>query len=337
MLRLSFMGLFGFAFALGSSCRLLRLSLRQKAFSFALLASLAILATASAQQSPLPRRPQIPPPSLYSQGEVKLWLVAKKPRLLLLDLKQRDFHVFQDKHEQQILQFAAQPREPLRVGVLLDVSMDKPLKPDALAWPPISRFLSALLGPNDRAFVAAFNDQVSLLTPWTAEPGVLDSALRNAFSIDPDNPPRLYDAIYTLCQERFASETGRKVLIVFSDSPDDHSEHTELDTLEMAHRTDTILYPVMPWEGRIHAPLFKNVHFAQTFANSTGGFFYFVVNPKDLDNSLKGIALYLSHLYEITYQPDVAPHDGRYHSIQVKCDRPGVKVYTRQGYYAPKE
>jgi len=303
-----------------------------------LVAILLAAASAPAQIKPLSHRDTKPKAVPDQPGVVKLWVVAiGRPHSLIVDLTQKDFHIYQDGHEQEIIYFSSQPREPLRLGVLLDVSQGRPVEiPDALEWPPISRWLRGLLGKDDRAFVATFNDQVSLLCPWTAKPDELDDALRRAFGKDPDGPSKLYDAIYEVCEERFSSEPGRKALIVLSDSTDFYSGRSQLEALEMAHRTDTILYPVLPWEGTLTAPLFKNVDFAQVFANDTGGFFYFVVKSGDLEKDLNAIGIFLSHVYELAYRPDVSP-DGRYHKIKVTCKRPGVKLYTREGYYAPQK
>jgi VWFA-related protein len=316
------------------------MNLTYRRIRFLLLPALILFVTlgTQAQDKPLAQREVKPKPTPDENGLVKLWVVAIGPgHKIPQDLTQKDFRIFVDKKEQEIVYFSPRPREPLRVGVLLDVSEGRPIdKPDALEAAPISQFLRTLLGRDDRAFIATFNDSVSLLCPWTAKPEELDDALKRAFSVEFDGPPMLLDAIYTLCEERFSSEPGRKALIVLSDSPDDGSGHTQIETLEMAHRTDTILYPMLPWERTLSAPLFKNVQFAQIFGNDTGGFFYFVVDRKDLVNSLKGISTFLSHFYELTFRPDIGPHDGRYHSIKVKCRRSGVKLTTREGYYAPK-
>jgi len=290
------------------------------------------------QGKPLERRPAKPSASANEKGLVKLWVVAKSnPRTLIQNLTRQELHVYQDKHEQEIVRFAYMPREPLRLGVLIDMSLNRDLdQPDALSAEPILKFLTATLGKDDRAFVAVFNDSATFLCPWTNKPEELDDALRRAFSTELDGPANLYDAIYTLCEERFSSEPGRKALVVLSDSPDENSSHTELETLEAVHSTDTIIYPVMPWERTLSAPLFRNVSFAQLFANDTGGFFYFAIKPEELDKSLKGIGTVVNHFYELAYRPDSNLHDGKIHNIKVTCSRHGIKVYTREGYYAPK-
>ena len=260
-----------------------------------------------------------------------------RPHTLIQNLTEKDFHVYQDKREQEIVRFAYMPREPLRLGVLIDMSLNRDLdQPDALAAEPISKFLRATLGKDDRAFIATFNDSTKFLCPWSNKPEELDDALKRAFETELDGPANLYDAVYTVCEERFSSEPGRKVLIVLSDSPDEMSTHTELETLEFTHRTDTIVYPVMPWERTLTAPIFRNVTFAQLFANDTGGFFYFAIKPEDLGKSLHGIGTVVNHFYELAYRPDANPRDGKFHKIKVTCSRSGIKLYAREGYYAPK-
>ena len=295
-----------------------------------------LAAIGAAQQPPLGHRAETR--AADDQGLVKLWVAAiGRPHMLIQNLTQKEFRVYEDKHEEQIVRFAYMPHEPLRVGVLIDMSLNRDLdRPDALSAAPISKFLSSTLGKDDRAFIATFNDSTQFLCPWSNKPEELDDALKRAFATEVDGPANLYDAIYTVCEERFSSEPGRKVLIVLSDSPDEMSTHPELEALEFAHRTDTVIFPVMPWERTITAPIFRNVEFAQLFANDTGGFFYFAIKPEDLAKSLHGISLVINHYYELAYRPDASLRDGKYHKVKVTCSRSGVKLYTREGRYAPK-
>jgi VWFA-related protein len=297
-----------------------------------------VAVAAAANGKPALRLPQPQGTPAAAQGDmVKLWVVAfTGSRRLVQDLTQKDFRVFLDNREQQIAYFSPKVVEPLYLGLLIDASeytLDEPDLPD---WQSVSRFLRMLLGREDHAFVARFNEKAYLLSDWTDDTVVLDDALRRAFTTKPQGIGALSDAVYTVCEERFSGVTGRKALIVISNSPDQSLDHSAEETLKIADRTNTIIYPVLPWARRRRRPLFENLKVAQSLSNETGGAFYLVLRPKDFDESLMGIGIALTHLYAIGYVPRDTVQDGRYHTIKVKCVRRGVKLIVREGYYAPE-
>ena len=70
-------------------------------------------------------------------------------------------------------------------------------------------------------------------------------------------------------------------------------------------------------------------------ARETGGVHFH--NNNDLFGGLKQIADSQSFYYVLTYASPATESDGRYHRIEVKVSRPGLKVTHRKGYFAPKE
>jgi VWFA-related protein len=67
-------------------------------------------------------------------------------------------------------------------------------------------------------------------------------------------------------------------------------------------------------------------------AESTGGFL--VTSTNNLATPLRRIAAELSSYYEVYYEPTSQKLDGKFRKITVKILRPGVKVQTRNGYFA---
>lgn len=264
--------------------------------------------------------------------------VLDRHRHLLLNLTQGDFRIFEDKQEQTIRYFSSHTEEPLSLGILIDDSRNTLDEPDAPDWRLLSQFVHQTIGAGDQAFVASFDESTRLRTPWTKDLGALDDALRESLASTQDRATALYDAIYTVCEERFSGAPGRRVLVVVSDSLDDYSARPELDVLAMAQRTGTIIYPVLPWVEARGEPLFRSTHFAELFADETGGIFFTVVKPRDLEKSLAGIRELANHYYVLGYVPRRAPraasHAAPVHQIKVTCRRRGCKIYARRGYVA---
>src|SRR5690606_35520537 len=71
----------------------------------------------------------------------------------------------------------------------------------------------------------------------------------------------------------------------------------------------------------------------RTLAEKTDGFA--VVSTNDLVGGVRRIASDLSAFYLLGYYSTNAIANGRFRQIEVKVDRPGVRVSARRGYLAP--
>src|SRR5688572_22494399 len=72
----------------------------------------------------------------------------------------------------------------------------------------------------------------------------------------------------------------------------------------------------------------------RALAEDTGG--VAIVNTNDIRGRLKEMMTVTSAYYLLGYTPANAALDGRFHRIEVKIDRPGVRVHARPGYVAAK-
>ncbi len=72
----------------------------------------------------------------------------------------------------------------------------------------------------------------------------------------------------------------------------------------------------------------------RTLAEETGG--YAAVNWNNLDNALNRIVQANSTYYVLGYYPAVVTKDGRFHKIEVRVKRPGLRVSARKGYVSPR-
>jgi hypothetical protein len=71
-----------------------------------------------------------------------------------------------------------------------------------------------------------------------------------------------------------------------------------------------------------------------TLAQETGGFA--TINANNLNPTFERIVDYNSRYYVLGYYPPNHPRDGKYHRIEVRVKRPGLKVSARRGYAAPR-
>lgn len=72
----------------------------------------------------------------------------------------------------------------------------------------------------------------------------------------------------------------------------------------------------------------------RVLAEETGG--YAAVNSNNLTASLNHIVRLNSTYYVLGYYPKDARRDGRFHKIEVRLKRPGLRVSARKGYVSPR-
>ena len=90
-----------------------------------------------------------------------------------------------------------------------------------------------------------------------------------------------------------------------------------------------------PFNGPIEMPTSLKTDVqanARALAKGTGGFA--LDNSNDLRARLRRVMEDVRTHYEVTYTPQSAALDGRFHSVHVRVLRPGVKIQSRKGYYA---
>ena len=72
----------------------------------------------------------------------------------------------------------------------------------------------------------------------------------------------------------------------------------------------------------------------RTLAEETGG--YAAVNSNNITTALDRIVRLNSSYYVLGYYPENPRRDGRFHKIEVRTKRPGLRVSARKGYVSPK-
>src|SRR5579863_8571615 len=140
----------------------------------------------------------------------------------------------------------------------------------------------------------------------------------------------LYNALLMTLKDA-AQYTGRKVVVVFSNGPDNSSMVSPEDVDELAQSEGVPIYMVSTREAKLDAA--SAAVFARMTA-STGGEAYFAKSWKDQRDAFSSIREDLAHLYFMSYYPQPNPNRG-WRTISVKITNPKFKKYrirTRSGY-----
>ncbi len=280
------------------------------------------------------------------------------------DLKKEDFKIFEDGVLQEVSGFAA-VEEPISVALTLDTSGSTEFQLDRIRQEAM-RFVR-LLRDDDSIAIVSFADDVTLLEPFNIYHKRNPDALRK---LKPGGLSAVYEAVWLSLQQVLELEYGRKALVLFSDGVDNRSETvTEEETLDLARKTESTIYciyfntnkdrpkrlPQIIDPGPLTTPHMaqwppvriptgrgKNPEYAagrdymSKLAQYSGGLLVDASRIENLGAAFGRIAQELRSRYSLGYYPKDTKPDGRFRKIEVRVNRPGVTVRTRQGYYLVK-
>jgi Ca-activated chloride channel family protein len=128
-----------------------------------------------------------------------------------------------------------------------------------------------------------------------------------------------------------AQYPGRKVVVVFSNGPDNASMVPPEDVAELAQSTGTAIYMISTQQAQLE-PISTAVFERMTAA--TGGKAYFAKSWRDERRAFASIRDDLAHLYSLSYYPQPNPNRG-WRTITVRLSAERLKKYrirTRDGY-----
>ena len=190
----------------------------------------------------------------------------------------------------------------------------------------IADFIRSLEGADRVAFYSYSRDlsRGALLTSDRSE------VLRGVRTTVAGDDAALYNCLLLTVQDA-ARFTGRKVIVVFSNGPDNASAVPPEDVAELAQSTGTTIYMVSTEQA--HLEPISNAVF-QRMTAATGGQVYFAKNWKEEQNAFASIRDDLAHLYSLSYYPQPNPNRG-WRTITVKLVSDQYKRYhirTRDGY-----
>ena len=190
----------------------------------------------------------------------------------------------------------------------------------------IAEFVRSLQSPARVAFYSYSRNfsRASLLTPERSQ---VIHAIRTTVAGD---DAALYNSLLMTLKDA-ARLSGRKVVVVFSNGPDNASAVGPEDVRELAQTEGIPIYMISTQEARldpISTAVFERV------SASTGGKVYFAKNWKEQQDAFASIRDDLAHLYSLSYYPQPNPNRG-WRSISVKLvgqELKGYHIRTRSGY-----
>jgi VWFA-related protein len=190
----------------------------------------------------------------------------------------------------------------------------------------IADFVRSLDGP-DRVAFYSYSRDLSRAAPLTKDRTAVLRGVRTTVAGD---DAALYNALLMTVKDA-GQLPGRKVVVVFSNGPDNASMVPPEDVAELAQSKGIPIYMISTREARLE-PVSSTVF--ERMSAATGGEAYFAKTWRDQQRAFASIREDLAHLYSISYYPQPNPNRGwRAITVKVLGER-GKKFHirTRDGY-----
>lgn len=305
---------------------------------------LAAAFSAALFAQPAPQRPANAKTSVEADGGVIsvfvdrvniLFTVTDKKGRFVTNLSRADFEVIEDKRGQKIMEFTAETDLPLRMAILVDTSASIRDRFRFIQEAATEFVNSVVRSGQDRAAVVSFDTSAELVADLTDDIERLGSSIGD---LRPGGGTSMYDAIYFASRDKLGKDQPRhkfrRAMVILSDGDDNQSRMTRDQALEMAQKSDVVIYTISTNISRIETDGDKVLKY---LAEETGGQSFFPFKVEDLSQSFENIANELRHQYNIFYKPEPMKTDGTYQAVNVRVKgRRDLVVRARKGYYAPR-
>lgn len=255
-----------------------------------------------------------------------------------------DFELRDDGIPQEIQTIAFED-VPLSIMLVLDTSAS--VQGTALAdLKAAAGGLVEILKPEDRAAIMPFSGSLRQSSPWTSDKAALRQAIAETAA---SGGTALYDAVYAGLMLREPS-AARSMVLVFSDGADSASWLSGQNVVELAQRTESVVYGVT-LEGsplnrlgylvdfhsglqrprRRLPPNMVTREFLEAVTSETGGKVLNVQRSGQLRQTFLEIVHEFRSRYVLIYTPRNVATSG-WHALDVRVKRRGNEVNFRRGY-----
>ena len=255
------------------------------------------------------------------------------------DIDVEGFQLFEDGAQQEVT-FFTRTQLPIALALLMDTSASMADRMSTAQEAAIG--FAERLRSQDLASIIDFDSRVDILHEFTNSLDALTSAIRQTSA---GGSTSLYNAIYISLKElakigaaaTAEEEIRRQAIVMLSDGEDTSSLVGFEEVLELAKRSNTIIYSIGLRSRDIRTRRgFREADFVlRQLAQETGGRTFFPEQVEDLPKIYQRISDELSSQYTLGYVSKNPIRDGRWRRVVVRVDRPNVGARTKQGYYAP--
>lgn len=246
-------------------------------------------------------------------------------------LTQKQFRVFEDGVEQQIVTFETEETSFAAV-ILLDTSGSMEQRV-TLARSAAIQFLNGLRS-GDSTAIYNFESKVEMVQDFSNSRDMREQV----FDLKANGMTVLNDAIYKAAEVLSKRPEKRRAIIVLSDGADTMSKTSADKALKAALAINATIYTVdMSSLDLKPSDRAQNKAALTNFAEKTGGRYVATPGGVAMRDAFKRIVAELGEQYTIAYSPSNLKKDGKWRAIELRVSRPNLTIRTRKGYNAPKK
>lgn len=261
-------------------------------------------------------------------------VVTGKNGMPVLGLTREDFEIVEDGAPQVLTHFAGgdpHSAPPVHLAFMIDHSgsMVNDIKDVRTA---AIKFLNRVEGILDVTLID-FDTEVRLAR---FNPDDFPRMIERIRGRRPDGYTALYDAI-GVYMDAASSQTGDKILVLYTDGGDTRSTMTQGDLLNLLKVSDVTVYSVgyLQHQGGGRN---EQMQVLSRIGSTSGGLSFFPTSMKDLDRMYEQILSQIAGRYSLGYISTNTATDGSWREVKVRlADKPALKdlkIRTRAGYYA---
>ena len=286
-----------------------------------------VLATGSAAQQPVFRTTT----DMVGFGVT----VTDRRGNFVTDLKPEDLEIVEEGAPQEIQLFTrgdeTETAPEMHIGLVFDTSgsMGDDI---TLARSAAVKFLNTLTDAKDMTLVD-FDTEVRVSKFEQASFPRLVERIR---ARKPDGLTALYDAIGVYLTGA-ADDSGRKILVMFTDGGDTRSTTTFSKLVTMLRASDATVYAIGFLEHQPGAMRSEQRQRISQIALETGGEAFFPSEMKQVEDAYAKILKQIRAQYTIGYVSSNRKQDGRWRKVEIKVKRAdiaGPRIQARKGYFA---
>jgi Ca-activated chloride channel homolog len=247
-----------------------------------------------------------------------------------------DFEILEDGKPQKIAIFEKESSTPLSIVLAIDAS-ESVLTNERLEKEAAKHFVRALLRDQDELDLMQFADVVREVVPFTNQKKRIESGIND---IQRGDATALYDAVYLASQRLDTTSEAngrRRVIVLITDGGDTVKGSRYMQALEQAQRAGAMVYSIIIVP--IYADAGRNTggeHALIQLSEDTGGKYYYVVDPQDLEPAFAHVSDDLRTQYLLGYYAPKRGMDNSFRQIKVRMKDSGLtyQLQYRKGYYA---
>ena len=261
--------------------------------------------------------------------------VTDRKGILVTDLTQDDFEIYEDGKQQTIRYFAIgsaagdASAPPMHLGLLIDVS--ESMGEDMSFTKTASiKFLNTLTDAVDIT-VVDFDTEVRAARYSQNEFARLIERIRQKKA---SGFTALYDAI-GLYLDGASAQDGRKIMLIYTDGGDTRSSITFHELMDLLKASDVTVYPIGELEHQSASGKNEQRMVLQQMAEATGGQAFFPTSVKELDGVYEKVVAQIRAQYTVGYLSTNEKTDGGWRKVDVKTTRKDLRTRSRRGYFAP--